>query len=400
MKRKTILITGVIILLLVVGTFLTIHYYPKNDAFSRISFLKLNIPLGGEAISNVKITNYKETEQVFAISFSNLEGIVSLSETEFALEVGEKKEVEVYFKDTKNEAGIYLGQLIIETGSVIEKIPVVLEIYDPNYAFAIIYNEILKYDSVYPGGKWGTEIEVYDMGNIASPTVTGTYYITNFENEVLFSDQEDFTLEGSKSILVDIPKTWDKGYYVFVTEIDYKGTKSIASSLLNVRKKTGGLLSGDIKFLAVVLLVFVLGILALFIYFIKTRDDLLLQLRKQQGHELRRNVQYIKVSRREIKKSEEHPEKKKRKLIELDKVKERIIGKVKKKQKEQRVKLKELKRKKKKPQAKSQLEKWKTQGYKMFDTESQVRKVTKHGIGKQMKDFKGGGYVTGFLKKK
>lgn len=400
MKRKTILITGVIILLFVVGTFLTIHYYPKHDSFSRISFLKLNIPLGGEAISKVKITNYKETEQVFALSFSNLEGIASLSETGFTLGVGEKKEVEIYFKDTKNEAGIYLGQLVIEAGSVIEKIPVVLEMYDPNYAFAIIHSEILKYDSVYPGSKWGTEIEVYDMGNIASPTVTGTYYIKNFDNEILFSDQEDFTLEGSKSILVDIPKTWDKGYYVFVTEIDYRGTKSIASSLFNVGKKTeNGFLSGDVKFLAVILLVFVMGILALFIYFIKTRDDLLLQLRKQQGQELRRNVQYIKVSRREVERSEEHPEKKRRKLIELDKIKERVIRKVKKRQKEQRVELKELKKKKKKPQAKSQLEKWKTQGYKMFDTESEVRKVTKKSMGKQMKGFKEGGYATGFLKK-
>ncbi|MBL7148230.1 MAG: hypothetical protein ISS82_05375 [Nanoarchaeota archaeon] len=400
MKRKTILIIGIIILLFVVGTFLTIHYYPKHDAFSRISFLKLNIPLGGEAISNVKITNYKETEQVFALSFSNLEGIASLSETGFTLEVGEKKEVEIYFKDTKNEAGIYLGQLIIEAGNVIEKLPVVLEMYDPNYAFAIVYDKILKYDNVYPGGKLGIEVKVHDLGNIVSPTVAAKYSIKDFDNEVFLSEEEYFSVDGSKTILIDIPKSWNKGDYVFITEIDYKGTKSIASFVFTVEDKAEGWMSDNIKFFIVVILVFVVGILALFVYFMKTRDDLLMQLKKQQTLELSRNISYIKASKRVVKESKEAPAKKKKKLIQLEQIKKKVIKKIKAKQKEQRKKIKHYKKKEQKPHAKSQLEKWKTQGYKMYDTASEVKKVTKQNIRRQMEDFKETGYVTEFLKGK
>jgi len=400
MKRKTVLITGAIILLLVVGTLLTIYYYPNQDTFLRTN-LKLNIPLGGEVTSKVKITNYKDTEQVFSLSFSNLEGIVSLSETEFSLEAGEQKQVEIYFKDIENEPGVYLGQLIIEAGSVTEKKTIVLGIEDPNYAFAIIHNELLKYDDVYPGSNWGIEVKVHDMGSIASPTVAAKYYIKSFDNEVLFSNEEYFSVDGgSKTILVDILKTWAKEDYVFITEIDYKGTKSTASTLFMVGEKTEGWMSDNIRFFVIVILAFVVGILALFVYFIKTRDDLLMQLKRQQGKELSRSVKYIQVSRREIKESKEHPEKKKRKLLQLDSAKKRIVKKIKVKQKEQRKKIKELKKRKKKPQAKSQLQKWKQEGYKMLDTESEVKKVTKKSMGKQMKDLKTQGYATGFLKDK
>ena len=125
-----------------------------------------------------------------------------------------------------------------------------------------------------------------------------------------------------------------------------------------------------------------------------------MQLKKQQGVELRKNIRYIKVSKKAVEKSKEHPEKKRRKLLELDRAKKRIIKKIKKKQKVQRKKIKEFKKKKQKPRAKSQLEKWKQEGYKMFDTESEVRKVTKQSMGRQMKDFKEKGYATGFLKDK
>lgn len=399
MKRKTILITGAVVLLLAIGILLTVYYYPEQNVFSRTSLLKLNIPLNGESINSIKITNYEKTEQNFKIYFHALDDIGSVDEGEFALGAGEKKEIKVYFRDNKNEVGVYVGQLIIETETARGEIPVILGIEDPNYAFAIIQSGVPKYDNVYPGGKLGIEVKVYDVGNVVPPTVEAKYYIKNFDNEVILSDEVNLVVDGSKTEIIDIPKTWLKEDYVFITEIDYKGTKSIAGYLFSVTEKTEGWLSGDIKFFVIVILVFVVGILALFVYFIKTRDDLLLQLKRQQSEELRKNLELFRGSRRELEKVKDVSERKE-KIGELEKVKKRIVVSIKKKQRVQRKNFKVLKKQKRKEVMKTRLSAWKSKGYKMLDTKKEISKISKQAIGKQMKDFKEGGYATGFLKAK
>jgi len=399
MTKKKIWIMFLIIVLLVVGGFFLYNSF-SAPTFVKTSLLKLNIPLGGELNNTIKIINHDKEPHDFNVYLNNFQQLATLEETQFSLDKGESKDLIVSFKDNIGEAEIYLGKLIIESEVSKEEVPIILGVEDSNHAFAIIKNSIPKYSNVYPGGKLGMEIKVYDLGGADAQTVDADYSIKNFEDETLMSENTNLIVGGgSKSKLFDIPLNWEKGDYVFITSINYKDTKSMSSYLFTVSDKEKGFLSGDVKFVIILVFIFFVSVLALFIYLIKTRDDLLLQLRKQQGQELKRNAQYIKVSRREVEKSEEHPEKKRRKLLELDKAKKRIIKKIKKKQKVQRTKIKELKKKKQKPRAKSQLQKWKQEGYKMFDTESEVRKVTKKSMGKQMKGFKERGYVTGFLKK-
>lgn len=390
--------SGIVLVFLIIGILLLIRYYPSQQNFVKTN-LNLNIPVGGEFTSNVRLTNYKDSAQTFKISITDMDGMASLSEKEFTLEPGEKKEIMIFVKDSQGKAGIYAGQLVIEAGNTVEKKTIVVGVQDSNYAFAIVHNKILKYDNVYPGGKFGIDVKVHDLGNIASPTVMTKYYVENFEGDTFFSEEEQFSVDGSKTILIDIPKSWDKGDYLFVTEIDYKGTVSLASSIFTVEDRAKGWLSGNIKFFVAIVLIFVFGILVLFIYFVKTRDDLLLQLKKQQSAELSRNLKYISTSKKAISKSKEHPAKKKKKILQLEQAKKRIVGKIKTKQKEQRKKIKQFKSKKQKPKAKSQLVKWKEQGYKMYDAENEVKKITKKRIKQHVKDLSKQGYDTSFLKK-
>lgn len=314
-KRKVVL--AIIIILLIAVVVFVIKYYPEEKSFSKTSLVKLKIPVGGESASSIKITNYEKTEQNFNIYLHALEGLGSLDESEFTLTAGESKEIQISFEDTKKEVGIYAGELVIETSDVTEKIPVILGVEDPNYAFAILYNVISKYDNPYLGGKLGVEIKVYDMNNIASQIVEAEYSIKNFNDEIIFSDETSLVVEGSKAEIIDIPKTWTEGDYILVTEIKYKETTSTADYLFTVKEKKTDWLSGELKFFIIVIFIFIAVILALFFYFIKTRDEFLIQLKKQQAEELARNVNYLKRSREIVQKSKEAPKKKKKKLAEL-----------------------------------------------------------------------------------
>ena len=400
MKRRLILKISIALVLILAVVLSVIYFSPEKQSFSKTSLLKLNIPEGGESSSIIKIVNYKDENQNFKVYLSSLGGKASLNEAEFSLAPKEKKEIEVSFKDDNQGVGIYTGELVIEASGTTEKIPVVFGIEDSNYAFAILYDEVQKYRNVYPGGQLGVEVKVRDLGNVVSPTVRAKYSIKNLNDEVLYSDEEDLIIDGSKTLIMNIPKNWEKGYYVLVTEIEYRETTSTAGYLFSVESQKEGWFSSDVRFFGVIILIFLLGILVLIFYLIKARDELLVQLKRQQGEEIRRKVGYINLSKESVRESREAPERKKRKLLELEKIKKRIVEKIRKKQEKQRKRYYTLKKKEKKPKLKSQLERWKTEGYKMYNTEKEVKKITKHGMNRQMKDWEKRGYATGFLKNK
>lgn len=396
MVKKRIFAIGIIIVLVIVSIYLGINYFSEKESFSvNTILLKLNILLEGEAVNNVKIINYEETEQKFNIYFNNFEDLASLEEKEFTLEPEISKEIKVSFKDNKKEVGVYLGQLIIETSILTKKIPIILGIEDPNYAFVIIQKNIPNYDNPFPGGKLGVEIKVFSVDGTVSPNVVAKYSIKNFDNEVVWSDEESLTLGESWSKIIDIPKTFPIGDYVFITSIDYKGIKSVAGYLFSVSEKEKGGIFGGLELFVVIIFIFIIGILILFFYFLKTRDDLLIQLRKQQNKELKENLEFIRSYKLGIRRLN-HP---KKKIKELRKIKKKVIKEIKFKQKKQRKELKKLKKQGKKDEMKRKLGLWKREGFRMFETKNEMKKISKKGINKKIEDWKKSGYNLDFLNK-
>jgi len=389
-RNKILIIAGVILVIIFAVVTLSKVVY-QEDEFSLKTFLvKLNIPLGGEAVSSVKIVNNRDGEQSFNLRFNNFNGMASLSESEFVLGPKEEKKVDIYFQDGNGEVRIYSGQLIVESDCLTKQVPVVLGVEDLSPAFSIIQKGIPKYDNVYPGGKLGVEIKAYDIMGSSAQSVSAKYYIQNFEDEVFPIDEEDLIIGSSWSKIIEIPESWPQGEYVFVTIIDYQNTKSIAGYLFSVSKKENGVFSGDLKFFVVIILIFVVGVLTLFFYFIKTRDDLLIQLRKQQNVELQRNMDLIKHYEKNVCK-EKSPVKRKNKIKKLVEVKKKIIKKIKTRQKTQRKTLEELKKQGKKVEIQKKIKDWQNQGYKMFEAKKEL-KLSEKDLRNQIVKWKSEGY--------
>jgi len=399
---KSVYIIAGAIILITIFAFIYFNYFYEKESFSvNPVLIKLNIPAGAEAVNTIKITNNEKFSQNFKVYLNDLEGIVSISEDEFSLGPKESKELKLSFKDDKYVAGVFPAKVIVETSLFEKQIPIMLGIEDSNHVFAIILESIPKYRNVYPGGQLGVDINIFDIKEHFLKEVKADFYIKNFDDDVIYSDEGRTLIVDEKLTtfkITDMPKDLDYGDYLFFVELEYEGTKSVAGYLFNVGEEEKKLFSGDLKIFIIIMIVFVIGIVGLFFYFMKTRDELLIQLRRQQSKELERNLVLFRGSRKQIQQIKDVRVRKK-KLAKLGELKKKIVKKIKIKQKLQTKELKRLKKKGKKVDIKQKLKAWENQGYKMFETEKEVKKISKNALDKRINKLKNQGYNTGFLKK-
>ncbi|MEK6758001.1 MAG: hypothetical protein AABX88_02630 [Nanoarchaeota archaeon] len=397
-KRTKIIVVLAIIFIIVLG--IGSYNYSQQKYFSvKTSLLRLNIPLEGEGSTVVKITNNKDTFQSFKISFNDFNGIGFIDENEFSLGPGESKDLKINFKDSKGVVEIYLGKLIIEGELIKKEIPVILSVENSNQVFAIIQKVIPKYDEVYPGGKFGFEIKVFEIGEANLKTINGEFLIKDSFGEILWSDKGSLVVDGEITQIIDIPKDWGYGDYLFETMIEYNGIKTKSGYFFAVSEKSGEVFSGSLKFFILIIVLFVFGVLILFFYFMQARDELFIELRKRQNRELQKQMELVKVCKVEVKKIKS-PVKRKEKIKKLEKIKKKIVKKIRKKQKIQKRIIMKLKKQGKKDEIKKKIHDWNKQGYKMFgDEEKEMKKITGKSIEKQLKNLKSKGYDTSFLSK-
>jgi len=67
-------------------------------------------------------------------------------------------------------------------------------------------------------------------------------------------------------------------------------------------------------------------------------------------------------------------------LQEIESLRKRIIRKIKEKQKKQKKEIENLRKRKKPDLIKKKMSQWKNQGYKMFETDAEIKKLTGKGI--------------------
>ena len=401
MKKKWFVVFGIVLLVLIGAFFIYKYFFIMQGDFSKTSLIRMNLPLGGEINSTIKISNSFDEPKNIEIYFGNLESFAFLSDTEFSLESGESKQVTILFKDTKGIPGIYVGKVFLDNGATREEIPVVLGVEDPNHAFAIIQSSVPKYDSASPGGKFGVDLKVFDLINSGAQTVPSTFFVKNFDDEVLLSGAGDLIVgTGSKTEIVNIPRDWKEGNYVFISYINYKNTLSFSGYIFTVSNPESVFDFNNPQFFLIAVAVLIVLIIILIIYFIFTRDSLLIQLKRQHVQEIKRNVNYINDSKKAVSKSKDKPEKKKRKIRKLENLKKKILKKIKDRQEKQKKEISHMKKKRaKKTAVKNKINKWKKESERNIEAEPEVKKVTGRSVQSKIKEWNQRGFEVNSGKK-
>lgn len=426
MERKTKIFIGVfvIILLIIAGVyFFEFGNFTKNESFTTNTILlKLNIPLSGEVVNTIKITNEKNSEQTFKIYFDNLGSLASLDESEFSISAKGSKDVKITFKDSSRKIDAYTGEMIIE-GKTKKIIPVVLTVQNDYNDLALIQKTIPKYNSVNPGGKLGMDIKILNLKDNELHNLKMNYQVRNLKNEIILSEDENLAVSDSltTSKIFDIPKSFSYGNYVFITTVIYDSSEIIATNFFEIEKMQTTDINSSFIYIIVIILVFTLGVFIMFFYSVQKRDELVSRLKNQQETELSGNVKVLNKYEEELKEEKDRilkekinelekikqktkeAEDRERKLEKLEEEKVRIAGeynskleelkkektnlvcRIKQKQKNQINEIKTLKKKgNKKEEIKKKLKDWQKEAVKMKEFKKEIKVIPREKIQKEL----------------
>jgi len=398
-KRGKNFIFIVIAILLIAGVVAYFYLTPeeKTDEFDvGAILLKTAIKENGLLLKSVKLTN-NGADDVFKIS-TTLQDFVFPIENEIFLESGSSKELEINFKDaTKAGPEVFTGELIVSSTKSSKKVPVILEIESEYPFFDININIPIKYEEVYSGGKFVTEVKVFNLENLNLKDVELEYFVKDFGNNVLFSESENIIVENQASLnkAIDLPEDIKLGNYVFIASVKYGGLTGTSAQFFKVTKPEtalSSLLTTNLAYLIVIIITTLVIIVVLTLIYITSRKDkLITELMKHHQREL-------DILQGSFEKSKKGLTEKKKSSFE--KIKEARIEALKRRQVEQIEHLKKLKKLGKREEMLEKLKQWKKQGYSVVPIEFKVKKPTVKDIKKRIKDLKKKGYKTKILEER
>ncbi|RLG16089.1 hypothetical protein DRN69_01715 [Candidatus Pacearchaeota archaeon] len=366
-KKRIFILLIILILFGAIFGFMFFSKEKKTESFSVNTVLLRSVIKEGEVLStNFELTNLEEKRN-FQINISkNLESLIYLSEKNFNLNKEESKDIEVVFNSSNYTAGVYVGSLIIKSGSEEKIIPVVLEVQTKGAYFSISLDVAPKYKEARKGEEIITEINFFNLKDTENHDVNVSYEIINLKGARVLSEGRIMNI-GSKSSLTKntfLPQKIKPGYYVFAVTLRFENFVTTSSYLFSINgEKTFSAVLSNPNFLPLIIFILLFIILFVILYIIYERRKLFLELKKRHKKELKlyaKNIDNQKKKSLDKAKTEKEREKI---LREFKDAKDKIIREIKKQQILQQEKLKELSKEKNKKVIQDKLEEWKKEIY-------------------------------------
>lgn len=357
--------------------------------------IKVNVK-EGDSVTKVLSINRGSGQQIFLNSV-NLQGI-SLSENSFVLEQDKTKNIEVKFDSSGLKPGIYVGSIKISDEKETFYLPVIFEIETQDLFYDANLDIPPQYSQIVPGDKLVAQMKFFDLTSGGTQTGLGAnnikveYYVYGIDGSVISSESEGLIVDKQTQVTktVVFPQNVKEGNYVFAVVIRYGSSVGVASYMFSVvTSKAGSSLfdsSGvDIKFisiLAVIVLLF-FGAMFFFIYLVKDRDKLILELRGYNTGELKRQKQILAEQARVlVKKKEVHP-------VVIKQQIEKKIKELKVKQEKRVEHIKHLKKSGNVEGMKKMITAWKKEGYNTLPMEYKLKGLSSGEMKSILNKWKG-----------
>lgn len=412
---KWIVVILVFIFLTAAGVFAW-YYFSQGETEaaefeSDTLFLKVAIRKGGEAISNVRITNTGSRPKPFLVGIKEMGNLASIKEDKFSLLPNEQKIIEINFSAKGTFPGVHLGQLEVFSDKESKVIPIILEIQSETVLFDSNINLFPTGAEIFPGQRLSAEIKIFDLASVGLSNVDVSYYIKDFAGATIFSETEENMIVDNKYTFtktLSLPPNLADGNYAFVTIVGYDGSVGTSSLFFNVggevqKGGNGELLSEKNTFYIAFGFLFLIFFLLL-IYALFSRDRVLRELQNQYRNELKRQGRLAREQERTDYVKLKTPAEKKEYKKEAQKVEKQRLGALKDMQEKRLKKFREIKKDGKKEQLKKQLKKWQAEGYNTSALEKKyklpTRKIIKDKLKNKLKKWKAKGYDTSVLEKK
>ncbi|MSS75073.1 hypothetical protein EXS73_02580 [Candidatus Pacearchaeota archaeon] len=272
----------------------------------------------------LKISTYQEESFNRTVTFSStsggsftvtLQGItngVTLPVDSFMLEPGQSKPLTLSFDTSSLKPGVVVGLLLVRGKTAVASVPLVLEIETKDVFFDANLDIPPQYTEVHPGEKVVAQIKVFDLTSgggtsqgLGPTNVLLHYAIVDSTGKQISAESETVSVDTTTQITqaLGFPDTMPPGDYVFYVTATYKSSVGSSSHLFKIiasEKGLAALTSGDSQTYVIVgvFVIFFLGMVFFFIYLLRDRDSLILELHKLNASDYHRQRSFIQAQAR------------------------------------------------------------------------------------------------------
>jgi hypothetical protein len=334
--------------------------------------------------SNKSITIGRGGGQQINLKVVGLSG-VSLENEDIVLGHDETASVNVFFNSVGLDPGVYVGSIEISDDLEVHILPVIFEIE----SLDIFYDGNLdippRYSKIDAGTQLVAQLKLFDLTwagiteGLGANNVDVEYVIYDLEGNVISSESESIVVDKQVNLNknVGFPENARKGEYVLAVEVSYKSSLGVSSQMFTVngngKEETseGFSIGGDyvtFTLIGVLAVLFVL-VLGVFVYLIKGRDQLILDLRNHNDLEYTTHKRIVLHQESVLRK----------KGVPASKVKKEVKVKLKKIKEHHEKKKKEVEVLSKKGDTKemaSKLKSWKSKGYNTLGMEMKLKSLS------------------------
>jgi heme exporter protein D len=401
MKKRHLLIGIFVILIIGAGIVVANSYFkkaPKKSFDTDVIFLKVGVIENGTSIHEVTIENFDSEAKYFRINPMGLADFVNISEREVRIEGKESRKISLVFCCNKNIPGVYIGKLVISSGTESRDIPIIFEVQSRDVFFDSNINLFPSGGDISVDQTLNSEIKIFDLAGLGENRINLSYSVKNFNGKTILSGEESLIIDGKLdySRSINLPEDSELGEYVFIAVIQYGDSFGTSSATFRVVEEPVQLYAekGIIWVIAIFAFFFFM-FAVLFVYSVSSRDRLLREMNNQYRREMRRQVSLIKESEKEADKLTLQEKKEYKK--ELKRIKKERLNAL---RKERDKEVKAIRKRKKGTNYEILLKKWRSKGYNTRVLEQKYKIPSVSEIKKKVSSWKKKGYDTSVLDKK
>ncbi len=400
MSGKKRLVVPLLCLILVLAVMPAVNAETAASSFDLNSLLlKVSLTSGDSATKVLSIS--RGIGQQISLEVVNVPG-VTVSESSFVLQNQETKNLVVKFDSKKISPKVYAGSIKISDSKSVVYLPIIFEVESQDVFYDTNLDVPPAYSSIQPGEKLVAQIKVFDLTSggvtqgLGANTVNIDYVIFGIDGKVISSESESAVVDKQTQLTktVSFPNTIAEGQYVIAVIAKYKSSVGTSSYLFSIqRQKTSfnffGAEGTDWKFFAIlgIIVIIFFGIIFFFVYLIKDRDSLLLELRKYNDSEFKNQRAFVLEQQKILRK----------KGVPAKRVKKEVQKKLRVIKARHKDRLKIVKKLQKEGDVESlnkQLGKWKKEGYNTLGLEYKLKPLSRAEMEKSLarwkQEYKGG----------
>lgn len=241
------------------------------DFYLDQTLIKVVLVPGGFVEKIVNVRNMNDVALDFDVS-SDLTDFVVVYDDSFLMEADSEKEVKIgFFAYDDVKPGIYTGHLIFKTQYGERTIPIIVEVRSDEVFFEANLDTPAEFKTLKVGEDISFQVSIFSVTGIDEGAVNVRYDVKDFNNQLIFSLEEDIFVERQISYLKVLPigKDLGPGNYVVSVIATYGGVSSTSSEIFSVIRDVKEFPLG----LILPLLFSIIFLLILIILLLKRRKD-------------------------------------------------------------------------------------------------------------------------------